>query len=91
MSNSKRIIVDISILVSLLFLPWWVPCLIAIFACWYCDFYEMIILGFLIDTFYASGYFFNVSGYFISYGFTITAFLMLFALRKLKKRVRFSA
>ncbi len=91
MSNSKRIIVDIAILLSLFFLPWWVPCLIAILACWYCDFYEMIILGFLIDTFYASGHFFHVFSHAVPYGFTLTAFFMLFALRKLKKRVRFSA
>ncbi|MES3005599.1 MAG: hypothetical protein V4664_01485 [Patescibacteria group bacterium] len=91
MSNSKRALVDIAILASIFFFPWWVGCIIAITACWFCDFYEIIFFGFLMDIFYDSGLFFHVGEHFISYAFTLMAFLILFILRKLKKRVRLNA
>lgn len=91
MSNSKRILVNAAILVSLFFLPWWVACAIILISCWFCDFYEAMLFGFLIDVFYSSGNFFHIQSQFIDYPFTLMAFLMLFILRKLKKRVRFNA
>ena len=91
MFNSKRFLVDLAILLSLFFLPWWMAAAIAVISCWFWDFYEIILVGFLIDVFYRSGYYFHIGTHYISYSFTLIAFLTLFALRKLKKRVRFSA
>lgn len=91
MSNSNRIIIDVILFASVLFFPWFVPCIIAVIACWFYDYYEIIFLGFLIDVFYDSRYYFHIGEYYIPYSFTLIAFFTLFALRKLKKRVRFSA
>lgn len=90
MSSLKRILVNIAVVFSLFFLPWWIVVIVSIYMCWQCDYYEIILWGFLIDVFYRSQYFFHIGEHYI-YGFTLGALVTLFVLRKLKKRVRLNA
>jgi hypothetical protein len=59
MFKSKRTLVNIAIFGSFIlipFLPWYIPFVGAIIASWYFSYYEFLILGFLIDVFFASSY-----------------------------------
>lgn len=59
MFKSKRTLVNIGIFGSFImipFLPWYVPFVCAIIASWYFSYYEFLILGFLMDVFFASSH-----------------------------------
>lgn len=88
MFNLKRILVDLAIIASLIFLPWWVGCLIAIIAVWIFDFYEIILVGAFIDTVYFSRGYFHVGGEYYMFPFTLIAAGLLIILRFIKKSVR---
>ncbi len=59
MFKSKRTFVNIAIFGAFLFipfLPWYVPFAGAIIASWYFSYYEFLLLGFLMDVFFASSH-----------------------------------
>lgn len=63
------------------FMPWYVPFLSAVIAAWYFDYYEIMLLGFLMDLSYASH----------DMVFTFLSAAALIVLQLVKKRVRFYA
>lgn len=80
-----RIILNISLLISILFLPWWVSILLGILILFLYKFYEIIIWGIFADSLYAS-----IDGFFgIQFIFTLTfTFLFLISIL-MKKRIIF--
>lgn len=94
MSRSKRLSANIALFGSVLFLPfmpWYVPFVAGAIIAWYAPYYELILLGFILDLTYASGYFFYPFGTSFPLPFTCLAGLILIILHVIKKRVRFYA
>ncbi len=108
MFKSKRALVNIVIFGSFLFipfLPWYVPFACGVIYAWYVAYYELILLGFLMDVFFSSSHmsivtkeviidstipFVSSAPTFIgTFFFTLIAGAIVFILQMIKKRVRF--
>ena len=108
MFKSKRTLVNIAIFVPFVcipFVPWYVPFACAIVASWYYSYYEFIVLGFLMDVFFASSridmftgvsakdldllYSAEVPPFIYTVLFTLISASIVFILQMIKKRVRF--
>jgi len=77
---SKRIILNLILLLSVLFMPWWVSVVLALFLVFYLNnFYEIVIFGFVMDALYGTGQFY----------FIIGALVMFAAVYLFKSRVRY--
>ena len=82
-----RIFINIIILISVLYLPWWVTTT-AVFTGFliFKNFYEGIIAGFLLDTLYGA----KISQFFgIWFVFTAVYFVGYVIIRRVKKNLRF--
>ncbi len=91
MFKSKRSYVNILVFGSFLFLPmvpWWVPFIIGIVAAWYFNYYELMLLAFLMDIAYGSAYFFSFFSFGFALPFTVLAAAIILVLETLKKRIR---
>lgn len=82
----KRALFDITLFLTILFAPWWLALLIAIYGVFYFTFYyEVLVFGVLYDVLYGT----MDSGIF---GFGITGFLVSFVLfifiNRLKRELR---
>ena len=108
MFKSKRTITNIalfSVFLFLPFVPWYVPFVAGVVASWYVTYYEFIVLGFLMDMFFASShmslgkevfvqtsqipYISSAPTFFGTFFFTLITAFIVFILQLLKKRVRF--
>lgn len=108
MFKSKRTLVNIAIFVPFVcipFVPWYIPFSFAIVASWYYSYYEFILLGFLMDVFFASSragifvgeraeglnllYAAGVPSFIHTVFFTLISASIVFILQMIKKRVRF--
>lgn len=91
MFKSKRFYINILIFGSMVFLPfvpWYLPFIGAMIACWYMNYYEIILLGFLIDATFMSAHFFTIFSKPFYFPFTFLSFAILIALKALKNRLR---
>lgn len=108
MFKSKRTITNIGIFGSFIllpFLPWYILFVAGIVASWYFTYYEFIVLGFLMDMFFASShmslgdteltlqtslpYMSSAPTFIGTFFFTGITACIVFVLQLLKKRVRF--
>ena len=84
MFKLKRLFTSIIIRFSIFILPWWVPVLLSVIASWYCFYYEIILIGFILDLLYRSDVFIHFPMF-----FTIVLTIGMLLLRFLKKQLRF--
>lgn len=108
MLKSKRLLVNslvFSVFLLIPFCPWYIPYGIAVVACWYFAYYEIIFLGFLMDLMFSSEHMSLVSkqvifeayvpfmssapSYLGALFFTLISALIFVVLQMIKKRVRF--
>lgn len=108
MFKSKRLLVNIFIFGVFLFVPfspWYIAYSVAIVACWYFSYYEIILLGFLMDLMFSSAHMSLVSkqvlfetyvpfmssapSYVGALFFTFISAGIFIVLQMIKKRVRF--
>jgi hypothetical protein len=52
----SRIILNLIIIGSAFLLPWWCPFLLSLVALWYFNYIEIILIGALLDTLYATSF-----------------------------------
>lgn len=91
---SKRLIVNIVIFSSLLFLPfipWYITFLMAIVASWYFVYYEILLVGLIMDLMYSSSLFFHTFDRPYSIPFLSAGLVTMIILQSLKNKVRFYA
>jgi hypothetical protein len=82
--NNMRIAFNIGLVVSLLYLPWWVGALLAIYACFKVDkFYEVVIYGIFADALYGNRFGF----YGIPYAATLYTVILLSISVTVRKRL----
>jgi len=63
---SKRIILNLILLASVLFAPWWISVFFAlILTLYFNNFYEIMAFGFVMDSLYGSGQLYFVAGSFV--------------------------
>lgn len=94
MLRSKRLYVNILVFGLFLLMPacpWYVPFIIACIALWYLGYYEIILLGFLIDIAYASASFFSVFSHYVALPFTILAAILVYAVSTIQRQMRFQS
>lgn len=94
MLRSKRLYVNILVFGLFLLVPacsWYVPFLIACVALWYMGYYELIILGFLMDIAYSSGSFASLFSHSVALPFTILAALLVYAVSTIQRQMRFQS
>lgn len=72
-------------------MPWYIPYIVALVAAWHYAFYEILILGLLMDLAFDSAHFFTVYEQPFTYPFLILSAAALVVLQSVKKRVRFYA
>lgn len=80
----KRITIGIILLLSTLLFHWWVPILIALFCLFYFDdFYEILVVGLLIDVLYGSKFEF----YGFNLFFTLLMLVFFYTIGKFRKQI----
>jgi len=92
MFKSRRFYSNLVIFGLFLFMPscpWYVPLALAAFCAWHVFFFEIIILGFLMDLQFESGHFVTVLGHAFPLAFTVLASFILVVLQTIKNKVRF--
>jgi len=84
---TSRILLNIAIISSVFYFPWWlVATLVVIGAFLFDGFYEMIFIGFLLDVLYGAR---AEEFYGIWFVFTIIFTTMYIIIKRLKKNIRF--
>ncbi len=92
MFKSKRLFANVVVFGTLFLLPmipWYVPLVIAVWASWHFMYYEILILGALMDILFKSDLFFAVHGIAFPYPFLAAAAASLAILQVIKRKVRF--
>lgn len=81
--NMKRVFFVIILFLLTLVFPWWISLSLAFLGAFYFDnFYEMVLIGFVLDTLYgAPVYFFEFPFFFV-----MISFIVLCVIINLKKR-----
>ena len=80
----RRLVFNILIILSILFMPWWIGAIVAILGCSFVDrFYEVIVYGILADAFYGTK--FGYHGF--QYMATLSAVVIFAAVSTIKKRL----
>lgn len=82
MSASKRTVINIILLISIIFIPWWVSVIIVLFANISGYFFEGIVYGFLMDSMY---------GINLSHTFMFSFLVLSVLVPIIKERVRLGA
>lgn len=91
MLKSKRLYANVLVFGIFFFLtsiPWYVPFVIGLIYLAYIPYYELILLGFLIDLTYSSSHFFSINSHKVSLPFTILTGILVLIFQILKKRIR---
>lgn len=91
MLRSKRLYANLIIFGIFLFVPispWYLPFFLGIIAAWYMSYYELILLGFLMDVAYGSVHFFTAFSPRFAIPLTVLSAAVLALLHIIKKRIR---
>ena len=92
MFKSKRLYANI-IIFGIFFLvaeaPWYMPFILGAVFLWFIgNYYELILLGFIMDISYGSGHFFSIFSHKLSLPFTLVSAALVFAFQIIKKMIR---
>lgn len=83
-----RLLIDVSLVLAILTLPWWVSVLLIIVGSWKYAFYEGMFAGLLLDLLYDSHVMASIGSFNIYMPFLLTAFALFILLPVIKQRVR---
>ena len=84
-SFSIRIIYNVSVFVSVLFLPWWVPATLCVFGIvMFSKYYECVAFGTIMDLLYGM----ETLVYGVPIVFTLASFVLFILNRRFKSQVR---